>query len=1257
MGAFDLEEDRPTMTRRSSGAARRPRIIALAISLVLLGAAVALLLVWSGRRHRAGLDPGTEAALPAIDGARPASGESGQDAETALLEGAATEEEKKAEPEVPPLLRGRVTGEGAGIAGAGVHLFSRDLILGTIERLRDAAESGGDMPEIPVLIATVREELDRLKRNDIAATTDGEGIYEFRGISPDSYFVLTLADGWLFRYGDVASVTEGTTATLDLDLERGASIAGRVVGAAGEGLPGITVVAEFRPAGLTGFGRIVHHLLRYVNGEFLRGPFEGKSGEDGSFTIDSLPPGLYDLAAIGADGIESRLQGVETGSTDAVIYLGRGGAARGFAIDGTGLPVAGASFWLERQEDVLQLQGPMMMWSNVVNSFFRLIDDGPRRVRSGPRGEVHVARLGPGSYRLSIDGAGFLPFTRTFGIDWGESVDLGLLRLDRGESIRGAALDEGGSPLGGARVVAAPANVNFLNMANVFDDQVSGRASATADASGAFRLDGLVKGKYRLVASARGYAGAMKIVESGEEAVALHLKRGVRASGLVVAGEGGKPVPGARVRSGTARSTTDEEGRFVLEGVTPRDGDANPFAQLVPVGRTSGQESAPRKARITVSAQGYLAEEVDVEIASLHEEIRITIAKAPEISGRVLDPDGSPAAGSLVRLAPAQETPFDGMVDTSMFFLAASLTDLDGKFRLRNFRHGEEGVRYRIVADHPLYSRGRSESFQLEESDSAKELEIRLERAAKLKGIVTDGTSGVAGASVRLAKATAEGRGNQEFGAFMALMGLPRGGEISHAKKDGAFRFEGVAPGEYTVSAEGAGFTESKEIPVTLAAGDEKEVAITVVRGGELSGVVVDTAGVPLEGAKVRLIREPGEDDQEAQQVVMIQKGFGGSFKSARSASDGSFRFQGLPAGKYTIVASSAGFTPREVEGLDPGKTEHRIVLEPSAVLRGIVRDAANGAPIPRFRVGVSPKDLPETQGGAAARRFLSNERDHADPEGRFTREDLAAGVVVVVVGAAGYVPARAEVVLASGRAVEEEFLLAQAGRIRGRVVDLATQQPISGARVGISAERPSGEEAAAGQGDAAGSGAGGRRRSRIRRADNEDGAVTVGGVDSDDAEEMTEYFMEDLAGERVVTADDGTFLLEDVPVGPQRLVVTHASFVPEAREGLEVAAGEEITAQIALRSGLSLSGRVADGSGKPAAGRFVFLRGTSGENAHVRKSVVSGPDGDFQVGGLEKGTYRVSVAGGREERWGETAPAQSIEVGQDVTGLELAVP
>src|SRR6266540_3046711 len=76
--------------------------------------------------------------------------------------------------------------------------------------------------------------------------------------------------------------------------------------------------------------------------------------------------------------------------------------------------------------------------------------------------------------------------------------------------------------------------------------------------------------------------------------------------------------------------------------------------------------------------------------------------------------------------------------------------------------------------------------------------------------------------------------------------------------------------------------------------------------------------------------------------------------------------------------------------------------------------------------------------------------RPFNDVEGRFVRDDLESGKYEVKVVASGYVPAKKEVFLSPGTAVEDSFLLAQAGRIRGTVADRLTGAPLSGAKVSL---------------------------------------------------------------------------------------------------------------------------------------------------------------------------------------------------------------
>ncbi|HVR74174.1 MAG TPA: carboxypeptidase-like regulatory domain-containing protein, partial [Planctomycetota bacterium] len=160
---------------------------------------------------------------------------------------------------------------------------------------------------------------------------------------------------------------------------------------------------------------------------------------------------------------------------------------------------------------------------------------------------------------------------------------------------------------------------------------------------------------------------------------------------------------------------------------------------------------------------------------------------------------------------------------------------------------------------------------------------------------------------------------------------------------------------------------------------------------------------------------------------------------------------------------------------------------------------------------------------------------------------------------------------------------------------------------------------------------------------------------EGDDVRVLGEHVTDEwLGAEATTSARDGSYTLEGVPLGPQRLVVTHAEYVPDSRDDLEVAPGEEVEASFALKLGLTVSGRLRDPSGNASASRFIFARGASSGNAHVRKSAISSPAGEFRLGGLEKGTYRLIIAprnGGKTK-----CEPEVLEVEASQTSLEVTI-
>ncbi|HVR76174.1 MAG TPA: carboxypeptidase-like regulatory domain-containing protein, partial [Planctomycetota bacterium] len=1143
--------------RRSNNGLKRKLVVSAILSLAVLGIAVFILTRRPGEApHGEGVrlqGKGNGAAQTPAESAEMISRPAGPDGSPDAKAPAEAAPETASLELPPPLLQGRVTGEGAGIAGADVNLFSTKTIEQIIERIEDLAPQGGEMPDIGGIVSALREELNRFRASAVNVKSVEDGSYAFRAIEPGNYLVLTLADGWLFRYGDVVSLDAARSETLDIALERGRSISGSVVTAAGQGISGALVAAELRPAGMAGLGLVIRRLLRYVNGEFLKGPFETRTAADGTFTLASLPPGVYDLAASQVPGVEARLQGVETGASEAVIYLGEPALLTGAFSDADGAAAPGVGFLVERLDDVVQLQIPIGGMDKIANSINRLISDGPRKGVSGTRGDFHLGPLSPGRYRLVVEGRGFMPFERAFELDWGQALDLGLLRLDRGAAITGFVRAAGGGIVEGARVLATPAKPNPMNMGGLVNDILTGRISTSVDASGEFRLAGLVRGKYKLVATATGRAPAvLRGVQTDSDPVSLDLKPGTRITGRVMAAEDSRPMADARVRAGESRTKADAEGRFTLDGVAPGNDSFNPFEDMRPP-RAGGEDPAAKTTvKVKASADGFITTEANIDLAAGQTEVEITLERAPEIGGSVLDPDGKPAPGSLVRLTPVmpEALPFD-FLDSGMIFVAATVTDLEGKFRFSSVKGAEAESRYRVIADHVLYSRGASEGFDLrsrmgkrpsreEGGDGSDDITVTLVRGGEVKGTVTDGAKPVPGATVRLQKAQKKGQ-QDPFGMFLNMLGLPKGGDAAYTDSDGRFEYTRLAPGDYVVNAEVAGFTDSAAQPLTVAPGGEVEVTLTVDPGGVIPGAVSDASGTALAGARVRLFREPagseaGGERNEERQMLEVQKLFGGAYKSARTAEDGSFLFQGLPAGTYAMSAEHPGYVKREVGGLSPGGDGQRIVLERAAALAGVVVDSGSGMPIARFRVRITRGDTADLESFGP---FTPGEREYGDVEGRFVRDDLEAGEHQVKISAQGYAQAEEQVFLAAAGRVEKRFVLAQAGRIRGVVLDRATQRPIVGARIGVASATRDPEPAETAE-PAGADGVEERRQKRKARVKAHRAARGEGDPsadpEGDDVRVLGEHVTDEwLGAEATTSARDGSYTLEGVPLGPQR--------------------------------------------------------------------------------------------------------------------------
>ncbi len=180
-----------------------------------------------------------------------------------------------------------------------------------------------------------------------------------------------------------------------------------------------------------------------------------------------------------------------------------------------------------------------------------------------------------------------------------------------------------------------------------------------------------------------------------------------------------------------------------------------------------------------------------------------------------------------------------------------------------------------------------------------------------------------------------------------------RGVDVQTSSTDatGLARFAPVVPGRYDVMAKAPGFAPGFAF-AAVSGTAPAEVTVVLAPGAPVEGKVVDGAGMPVGDA---LVVYSGASDWS---IRADERRDG-----VRSAADGSFRFDALPAGSFRFVARHPSFAPGTsalvtLDGASPTRgIEIRIAV--GATVSGRVIDGS-GAPVPsaRVRIGVASRGM-----------------------------------------------------------------------------------------------------------------------------------------------------------------------------------------------------------------------------------------------------------------------------------------------------------
>jgi RNA polymerase sigma-70 factor (ECF subfamily) len=415
--------------------------------------------------------------------------------------------------------------------------------------------------------------------------------------------------------------------------------------------------------------------------------------------------------------------------------------------------------------------------------------------------------------------------------------------------------------------------------AHLADGPLGDSAPARTDEEGRFTIRHLEDGVVVLSVVDPGVRiaqGWRVDLPTSEEFVLVVDGGGAGLAGRVVADADGSPIAGARVLA----STSAEDG--VVSFIAATSDSSGRFR--VPAAASLGT--------VWARAVGYASRAVEVRGGATDVELRLS--RAARCSGRVLSrADGVPVAGVRVFAEPLH-----GRSDGDPWSRASAVSDASGRFALEGLVPGESMV----------YALGDGwVSAGLDEVTGAyNPLTVRIEAG----DTATCDLSVVPGGEARGRVLDAEGRPLEGAVVFAIAAGDRGGGgprlgappPPAASGPDGAFLLDTLLPGTtYSLGVRAAGQADGASAPFTVVSGAVHEADVRLPASRWLSADVVDDAGAPVRGARVRAALRIGENSWRWLRV------------SAIAAPDGHVRLGPLPPGVLRLEAESEGRLPVEV--------------------------------------------------------------------------------------------------------------------------------------------------------------------------------------------------------------------------------------------------------------------------------------------------------------------------------------------------------
>ena len=530
--------------------------------------------------------------------------------------------------------------------------------------------------------------------------TDGRGIVRIGPIGDGVLQVRAKGPGHLEvdDWTDVEIRGTGDLVRAEFRMRAGLVVAGRI--ALPEDLPYDQVTMHLNSESMSMTENFVWEQLSVAS--------------DGSFRIDTLPPGRFEVSVEGRVGVRKwraqvivqapdenlqiELEELEPGEDAMLIRI----------VDAAGEAVAGGRITV-----ATHLQGYEM---SAGGSFAqgRYLAEADENLPAGVGTVwIHISGLSD----PALGGGSFGPFASNQA-----EVEI---QLAPAGSIEGRVLGEDGAGIAGATVAAT--SIYEID-GEVHEGNVI--ASAVTDGQGAFELPGVGSGRFRIAiqSGAKGLLPDPVVATSGQRGVELRVRAGVSAQ-VTVNGPDGRPLSGAHVSASVAMMTdlwdrldwqqlnrlqrdavTDSHGIALLEGLDPE------IEYSLTVQHGSGRYTQ-------VEVESWTPKALTVKLEAAH-----------GIAGIVRTTSGEPVDGATVWYRPGddEEGAWNG-VETDR-----------GRFEIEGLGVGEFLLRVTPpgVASHVFFDEEENEDLTLRVRAGDQEVEFVVDLGLQLRVEVADYAGG-----------------------------------------------------------------------------------------------------------------------------------------------------------------------------------------------------------------------------------------------------------------------------------------------------------------------------------------------------------------------------------------------------------------------------------------------------------------------------------------------------------------------------------